>query len=66
MRAGEESIKAAGGQVSAWVSPGDDHTILGRADFYTEEMNGIRFLDWLNEFLAGTPVDDNYCVDCAG
>jgi hypothetical protein len=66
MREGEASIEAAGGQVAAWVSPGDAHTILGRADFYTEELNGIRFLDWLNEFLAGTPVDDNYCVDCAG
>jgi hypothetical protein len=48
------------------VSPGDAHTILGRADFYTEELDGVRFLDWLLAFLEGTPLADNYCVDCAG
>jgi hypothetical protein len=66
MRSGEASIEATGTQVAAWVSPGDAHTILGRADFYTEELNGVRFLDWLLAFLDGSPLADNYCVDCAG
>lgn len=66
MRTGEASIEATGVPVAAWVSPGDAHTILGRADFYTEELNGVRFLDWLLAFLEGTPLADNYCVDCAG
>ena len=66
MRSGEASIEATGSQVAAWVSPGDAHTILGRADFYTEELNGVRFLDWLLAFLDGSPLADNYCVDCAG
>ena len=66
MRTGEASIEATGVPVAAWVSPGDAHTILGRADFYTEELDGVRFLDWLLAFLEGTPLADNYCVDCAG
>jgi hypothetical protein len=66
MRSGEASIEATGTPVAAWVSPGDAHTILGRADFYTEELNGVRFLDWLLAFLGGSPLADNYCVDCAG
>lgn len=66
MRTGEASIEATGASVAAWVSPGDSHTILGRADFYTEEQAGVRFLDWLLAFLAGTPLDDNYCTECAG
>jgi len=66
MRSGEASIEATGAAVAAWVSPGDAHTILGRADFYTEELNGVRFLDWLLAFLNGSPLADNYCVECAG
>ena len=66
MRTGESKIEATGVPVSAWVSPGDDHTILGRADFYTEEVNGVRFLDWLLAFLGGESPDDNYCTDCTG
>jgi hypothetical protein len=66
IRSGEASIEATGAAVAAWVSPGDAHTILGRPDFYTEELNGVRFLDWLLAFLDGTPLADNYCVDCAG
>lgn len=66
MRTGEANIEATGVPVAAWVSPGDAHTILGRADFYTEEVNGVRFLDWLLAFLDGESLADNYCVDCGG
>jgi hypothetical protein len=66
MRTGEATIEETGVPVAAWVSPGDAHTILWRADLYNEEVNGVRFLDWLLAFLDGTPLDDNYCVDCAG
>ena len=66
MRAGEASIEATGVSVAAWVSPGDAHTILGRPDFYTEELGGVRFLDWLLAFLDGAPLADNYCVECGG
>lgn len=66
MKDGEARIEEAGTAVAAWIGPGIEHTIMGRDAMYDEEMNGIRFIDWLKAFLDGTPLDDNYCVDCAG
>jgi hypothetical protein len=65
MRTNESKVEATGVNVANWISPGDDHTIAGRAQFYTEEMNGVRFVDWFTAFMNGTPEADNYCVDCA-
>jgi hypothetical protein len=64
MRTNESKVEATGVNVANWISPGDDHTIAGRAQFYTEEMNGVRFVDWFTAFMNGTPEADNYCVDC--
>ncbi len=66
MKTSETKIEATGANVANWISPGDDHTIAVRDEFYTEEMNGVRFVDWLTAFINGTPEADNYCVDCAG
>ena len=66
MKDGETRIEQAGTAVASWIGPGDAHTILGRDEMYDEEMNGVRFIDWLRAFLDGTPLADNYCVDCAG
>jgi hypothetical protein len=66
MKTSETKIEATGANVANWISPGADHTIAVRDEFYTEEMNGVRFVDWLTAFINGTPEADNYCVDCAG
>jgi len=66
MKDGETRIEQAGTAVASWIGPGDAHTILGRDEMFDEEMNGVRFIDWLRAFLDGTPLADNYCVDCAG
>ena len=52
--------------VAAWIGPGDAHTILGRDEMYTEELGGVKFIDWLHAFLDGTPEPDQYCTDCRG
>ena len=59
-----ESIRSQGVDLVSWVSPGTEHTILGRADLYEEEIGGERFVDWLTAFLAGEEVDDVHCDDC--
>lgn len=59
-----ESIRSSGVDLSSWVSPGTEHTILGRPDLYDEEIDGKRFVDWLTSFLAGEEVDDVHCVEC--
>lgn len=66
MTVNEEKVEAAGATVTNWIAPGDDHTILGRAEFYSEELNGVRFVEWLTAFLAGESPDDQYCTDCEG
>lgn len=66
MKANETKIEATGSAVANWISPGNDHTIAVRDEFYTEEMNGVRFVEWLTAFLNGTPDADNYCTDCTG
>ena len=66
MRTNESKVEATGVNVANWISPGDDHTIAVRDEFYTEEMNGVRFVEWLTAFINDTPEADNYCVDCAG
>jgi len=64
MRTNESKVEATGVNVANWISPGADHTIAVRDEFYTEEMNGVRFVDWLTEYINGIPEPDNYCVDC--
>ena len=66
MRTNESKVEAAGVNVANWISPGERHTIAVGEEFYTEEMNGVRFVEWFTAFLNGTPEADNYCVDCAG
>ena len=66
MRTNESKVEATGVNVANWISPGDDHTIAVRDEFYTEEMNGVRFVDWFTAFMNDSPEGDNYCVDCAG
>ena len=66
MQTNESKVEAAGVNVANWISPGDKHTIAVGEEFYTEEMNGVRFVEWFTSFLNGTPEADNYCVDCAG
>ena len=65
MRTNESKVEATGVNVANWISPGDDHTIAVRDEFYTEEMNGVRFVDWFTAFMNDSPEADNYCVDCA-
>lgn len=59
-----ESIRSQGVDLVSWVSPGTEHTILGRPELYDEEIDGERFVDWLTAFLAGDEVDDVHCEDC--
>ncbi len=66
MRTNESMVEATGVNVANWISPGDDHTIAVRDEFYIEEMNGVRFVDWFTAFMNDSPEADNYCVDCAG
>ena len=61
----EALIETAGVNQASYMAPGADHTILYRELLYTQEVEGVAFLDWLTAFLGGTDVDDVACVDCS-
>jgi hypothetical protein len=60
----ETQIEADGSSLWSFISPGDEHTILHRTDFYTHEVNGVLLVDWVTALVAGDTVDDVHCTDC--
>jgi hypothetical protein len=62
----EQEIEAAGVPVLGYVAPGTSHTVLGKPELYTETVNGVAFVDWVGDLLAGTPVTDVHCQQCQG
>ena len=65
MHQNEALIEAAGVNQASYMAPGTDHTILFRDLLYSQEVEGVAFLDWLTAFLGGTDVDDVHCQDCS-
>jgi hypothetical protein len=37
---------------------------LSDEPFYTEEVNGQRFVDWVTRLIERKPVDDVHCRQC--
>lgn len=62
--ANEAGIESSGVPVVSYIAAGDDHTILARDDFYDIETDGVPFLVWFSDFLAGDDVEDIRCDDC--
>lgn len=63
--ANEDGIEAEGVDVHGWLSPGTEHTILGRDTLYTAEVDGTLLHEWLAELVAGQDVPDVRCTDCS-
>ncbi len=51
--------------IADYLAPGTTHTILARPEFYTQSVNGVRFVDWFTRLLAGEKVPDVRCTSCA-
>lgn len=62
----EALAEDAGVDLSVYVAPGDDHTILGRPGVYEMEVEGVAFLDWLTTFVNGDAPGDVRCTECGG
>lgn len=48
----------------SWVAGGGGHCILPFAEFYTHEMEGLRFRDWVARLASGQAVENVRCADC--
>jgi hypothetical protein len=64
--ANEARIEDAGVNLLSYTAPGDDHTVMGDAAFYDQEVGGQALVDWVARLVAGEPVDDVRCDECAG
>jgi hypothetical protein len=62
--ANEVLIEGAGVELLSYIAPGDDHTVLGGDAFYTEEVEGQPFVDWVRQLVADQPVSDVHCTVC--
>lgn len=60
----EAQVEASGVTLLSYISPGDDHTILGKDEFYTHSVNGVLLVEWVTALLAGDPIDDVHCSVC--
>ena len=60
----EAQIEAAGVTIHSYTAPGDAHTILELPTFYTEEVNGTKLVDWVQQLLDGTAPADVHCTTC--
>ena len=63
--ANEATIEAAGVNLHSYTAPGDDHGIFEWPRFYELEVNGVRLVDWVDALIAGQPLDDIHCTECA-
>jgi hypothetical protein len=58
-------IHTAAPNFYSYTAGGDDHCVLPRTEFYTLAANGIRFRDWLAEYVRSGSVDPAiHCTDC--
>lgn len=64
IQANEVAIEEGGVPVASYIAPGTDHTILGYDGMYDLEVDGVSFLDWLTDYVAGEDVPDVACTDC--
>ena len=60
----EQQIEEAGVPIHSYIAPGTNHTILGRPEVYTLDVEGVALIDWLTDYVAGDDVADVVCVDC--
>jgi hypothetical protein len=59
-----ERTTPIGRKVCGYTAPGSADTVLNDEPFYTEEVNGQRFVDWVTRLIERKPVDDVHCRQC--
>lgn len=62
--ANEVQIETAGVTLWSYISPGDDHTVLHREEFYTQTVEGVRLVEWVTSLVRGDTVADVHCMIC--
>lgn len=49
---------------SYYISPGEQHTIIDNANFYTMESNGVKMVDWFAKLMGEKNPGGVLCQEC--
>jgi hypothetical protein len=63
--ANQADIRSEVSNFRSYIAGGDVHTILGRPEFYTYQVNGISLRDWVADLVNGKAISDVHCSDCS-
>ena len=64
MPASIQEIQGSAPNFHSYTAPGDIHGITNIDIFYTREVEGVKFRDWVNDMVNDQPWDDVMCTDC--
>jgi len=64
LEANYTDVRNAVSNFRTYTAPGTSHTLLGRPEFYTVQVDGLRFRDWIAALALGDPVNDVTCLLC--
>jgi hypothetical protein len=64
MLANIDEIQDATTNFEAYTAPGQVHCITPLDMFYTREVNGVKFVDWLDAMVNDQAWDSVACTDC--
>jgi hypothetical protein len=64
MPASIQEIQDSAPNFHSYTAPGEIHGITNIDIFYTREVEGIKFRDWVNDMVNDEPWDDVTCTDC--
>ena len=64
MLASIQEIQESAPNFHAYIAPGAIHCITSDDIFYTREVNGVRFRDWVDAMVNDEAWDDVMCTDC--
>jgi hypothetical protein len=59
-----DEIQGATDNFEAYIAPGASHCITPTGAFYTTEVNGVKFTDWLKAMVNDQPWESVECTVC--
>jgi hypothetical protein len=64
MLASIDEIGDSASNFHAYTAPGEIHCITGDDIFYTREVEGVKFHEWVDDMVNDEAWDDVMCTDC--
>jgi hypothetical protein len=64
MLASMQEIEDNAPNFNSYIAPGKIHCITGDDIFYTREVEGVKFRDWVDAMVNDEAWDDVMCTDC--